>query len=118
IAFLLNLDFNTAVLSLPLLSGVSMPVSTGDVLVMLGVLLLYFEILKSTRMSTREMIDHVLALILFLGMAFEFVTGPKAAPSSFLILLALSFVDVTGGFPITMRAAHHDTAFETPSHTA
>src|SRR5438477_6827588 len=71
IAFLLNLDLNTVVFSIPLTSGRSMAINMGDSLVILGVLLLYIEILKATRLSLREIIDHVLSLVLFVGMAFE-----------------------------------------------
>src|SRR4051812_275424 len=87
IAFLLNLDFTTTVFSVPVLSG-RMTVSTGDMLVLFGIFLLYFEILKSTRMSSKEIMDHVLSLILFIAMLVEFIIVPRAATSTFLILLA------------------------------
>ena len=41
IAFLLDMQFSTTLFILPLLSGSNMPVSTGDMLVMLALLLLY-----------------------------------------------------------------------------
>jgi hypothetical protein len=112
IAFLLNMSFNDVLFSLPLLSGARMPVSTGDMLVVLSVLLLYVEIVKSTRLGTKAIMDHVLSLILFLGMAIEFMTVQKAASSTFLIMVVLSFVDVIGGFSITIRTAQRDFAIE------
>ena len=114
IAFLLNVDFHQTLFSVPLLSGHIMDVSTGDVLVMLGVLLLYFEILKSTRFSTKAIVDHVLSIILFIFMMVEFIVAEKAATSTFLILTSLSFVDVVGGFTITIRTAQRDVTFEGP----
>ena len=112
VAFLLGMDFNAVVFSVGLLSGKSMSVSTGDLLVIFAVLLLYLEILKSTRLSTKAIIDHVLSMILFVGMAIEFITVQRAATSTFLILLALSFVDVIGGFTVTIRTAQRDLAVE------
>jgi hypothetical protein len=112
IAYLVNTDFHQTVFSVPLLSGHIMDVSTGDVLVMLGVLLLYFEILKSTRFSTKAIVDHVLSIILFIFMMVEFIVAEKAATSTFLILTSLSFVDVVGGFTITIRTAQRDVTFE------
>lgn len=112
IAFLLNTDFHQRVFGVPLLSGASMGVSTGDTLVLLAVLLLYAEILKSTRLSTKAIVDHVLSIVLFIAMIIEFITVPQAATSTFLILTALSFVDVVGGFTITIRTAQRDVSFE------
>jgi len=118
IAFLLDLDFHQTVFSVPLLSGRRMDVSTGDVLILFAVLLLYAEILKSTRLSTKAIIDHVLSIILFIGMIVEFIVVQKAATSTFLILVALSFVDVVGGFTITIRTAQRDVTFEGSEHRA
>lgn len=113
IGFLLNLDLNTTVFSLPLLNGRAMAISMGDSLVILGVLLLYIEILKATRLSLREMMDHVLSLVLFVGMVVEFLMVTQAATSTFLILLVLSFIDVIAGLTVSIRAAHRDIAVET-----
>ena len=112
IAFLLTLEFSTRLFDVPLLSGRSMPVSTGDVLVLMGVLLLYIEILKATRLSSKAIMDHVLSMIVFLAMTIEFIAVQRAATSTFLILVALSFVDVIGGFTITIRTAQRDIALE------
>jgi hypothetical protein len=112
IAYLLNMDFNTTVFSVPVLSGRPMAVSMGDMLVVVGVLLLYLEIFKAARMSSKQVMDQVLSLLLFVAMAVEFVIAERAATSTFLILLALSFVDVIGGF--TIRSAKRDVTFETP----
>jgi hypothetical protein len=118
IAFLLSLEFSTTLFDVPLLSGRSMPVSTGDMLILTAVLLLYVEILKATRLSSKAIMDHVLSMILFLGMTIEFIGVQRAATSTFLILVALSFVDVIGGFTITIRTAQRDIAVEPPEHVA
>jgi hypothetical protein len=112
IAFLLNLDFSTTVFNVPLLSGRSMAISTGDILVLSGVLLLYVEILKATRLSNKAIMDHVLSMLVFLAMTIEFIAVQRAATSTFLILVALSFVDVIGGFTITIRTAQRDISLE------
>jgi hypothetical protein len=118
IAFLLSLEFSTTLFDVPLLSGRSMPVSTGDMLILTAVLLLYVEILKATRLSSKAIMDHVLSMILFLGMTIEFIGVQRAATSTFLILVALSFVDVIGGFTITIRTAQRDIAVEPPERVA
>jgi hypothetical protein len=103
VAFLLNLSFDDILFRIPLLAGRSQPVSTGDAIVLLAVLLLYLEFLKVMRLYHRPVMDHLLSLILLVGMAFEFLTLPKAATSTFLILLALSLIDVIGGLSLAPR---------------
>jgi hypothetical protein len=114
VAFLLDMDFSTALFSVPLLSGRSMTVSTGDLLVLLGIVLLYVEILKATRMSSKAIMDHVLSFVLFIVMVIQFITMQRAATSTFLMLMALSFVDVIGGFTITIRTAQRDISLDRP----
>src|SRR5262249_1400703 len=79
LAFLLDTDFHQTMFSVPLLSGKSMDVSTGDILVVMSVLLLYVEILKSTRLSSKAIVDHVLSMVLFLAMVIEFISVQRAA---------------------------------------
>ena len=114
IAFLLDLPFDTALYSFSLLSGQSMAVSAGDVLVILGVLLLYLEILKVTRLAGRTVMDHLLSVMLFAAMVFEFVSVQRAATSAFLVLLVLSFIDVIGGLSLAAPDARRSIALETP----
>ena len=114
VAFLLDLPFDTALYSFSLLSGQSMAVSAGDALVILGVLLLYVEILKVTRLAGRTVMDHLLSVMLLAAMVFEFVSVQRAATSVFLVLLVLSFVDVIGGFSLAAPDARRNIALETP----
>lgn len=118
VAFLLNMEFNSTLFSVPLLSGRSMDVSTGDLLVLLGIALLYVEILKATRLASKAIMDHVLSFILFIVMVIQFIAMPRASTSTYLMLMALSFVDVIGGFTITIRTAQRDIALDRPEHLA
>jgi hypothetical protein len=114
VAFLLGLSFGDTLFEIPLLSGRTMPVNTGDFLMVLGVLLIYLEFLKVTRFRRKPVMDHMLSLILFGAMAFEFSAVPKAQTSPFLVLLTLSFVDVVGGFSLVPRRQRPAPAVETP----
>jgi hypothetical protein len=116
VAFLLDMDFTTVLFTVPLLSGRSMSVSTGDLLVLLGIALLYVEILKATRMSSKAIMDHVLSFVLFIVMVIQFIAMQRAATSTYLMLMALSFVDVIGGFTITIRTAQRDISMDRAEH--
>jgi hypothetical protein len=117
IVFLLNMSFSDTLFGIPLLAGRRMVVSTGDALVLLAVLLLYVEIVKAARPDSKPIMDHLLSLVLFVAMAVEFVAVEPAATSSFLILTALSFVDVIGGVSISLRTARRDLAMEPSDRT-
>jgi hypothetical protein len=117
-AFLLDLEFSTTLFSISLLSGRSVNVSIGDMLVLFGIFLLYVELLKATRLSSKAIMDHVLSFILFIVMIVQFVAVEKAATTTFLILIALSFVDVIGGFTISIRAARRDISLQSPERLA
>lgn len=118
VAYLLNLEFSTILYELHLPSGSTLAIGTGDMLVILGVMLLYLEILKVTRLTRKAAMDHLLSTALLLGMAAQFALAPRASTSTFLILMALSLVDVVGGFTITLGSARRAGAVEPPEHVA
>ncbi|MEZ5907104.1 MAG: hypothetical protein R3C69_19080, partial [Geminicoccaceae bacterium] len=52
----------SVVLSLPLVSGATLELTMGDLLVLAGLVLLYIEIFKATRTSTASIVDHLLSM--------------------------------------------------------
>jgi len=95
-----------------LVSGGDWSMSAGDILIVLAILLLFGEMMKSTRIGIRTVIDHALSLILFLGMLVEFLLVKQTASATFFLLLVVSFVDVLGGFAVTLRSAQRDLTIE------
>jgi hypothetical protein len=114
VVFLLNnMPFTETVFTIPLASEPnmppvfdrSMPVTLGDLIVAIGMLLLYVEVVKAARPGGKEVIDHLLSFIVFLAMAAELVLVPRAATpagatSVLLLLTVLGFVDVIAGLSI------------------
>jgi hypothetical protein len=82
----------------------------------LAVLTLFGEVMKSTRIGFRTVVDHALSLILFLGMLVEFILVKQAASSTFFLLLIIGFVDVLGGFAVTLRSSQRDLTIEGTGH--
>jgi hypothetical protein len=113
IAFLMPGVSCTGVVSTVLMmSGADWTMTAGDVLVALAILLLCGEVMKSSRISRRTIIDHALSLILFLGMLIEFLLVKQAATATFFLLLVVGFIDVLGGFAVTLRSAQRDLTVE------
>lgn len=108
ITFLTALGWTQEVARIHMLSGADFVLTPEDILIALSVLLLFGEMLKSTKMTTRTIVDHLLSTLLFIGMLVEFLLVAPAATATFFLLLVISFVDVVGGFTITIRTAQRD----------
>ena len=113
IAFLMpGVTWTGVVSTVHMVSGAEWTMSAGDILVALAIVLLCGEVMKSTRIGIRTVIDHALSLILFLGMLVEFILVKQAATATFFLLLVVSFIDVLGGFAVTLRSAQRDLTVE------
>jgi hypothetical protein len=108
LAFLLGIDWGKQTGSIQMVSGAPWAVTYGEILIGASILILFFELLKATRLTTRTIVDHTLSTVLFIGMIIEFLLVQKCATGTFFLLLIISFVDVVGGFTISIRAAQRD----------
>jgi membrane-anchored protein YejM (alkaline phosphatase superfamily) len=113
IAFLMpGVSWTGTLTSVHMMSGGDWTMSAGDMLIVLSIVLLFGEMMKSTRIGIRTVVDHGLSLILFLALMAEFLLVRQAATSTFFILLIISLIDVMGGFAITLRSAQRDLTVE------
>ena len=105
-----TLDDN--VLSLTMPSGATWQFSTGELLVVCGLILLFFEIFKATRTSNASIVDHILSTGLFVVCVVELLVVPQAATSIFFIITIMTLLDVIAGFTITISTARRDIGLE------
>ena len=119
IAFLMpSIAWADKVATIHLMSGQDWTVTSEDILLAFAILLLAVEIMKSTRIGMRAIIDHVLSMILFIAMLVEFLLVKQAGTSTFFILMVISMVDVMAGFIVTARTAQRDIEIERVEPTA
>lgn len=105
---------NPDMIRIPLMANdEAMHLKLGDIFVMFGVVLLYFEILKATRVSQFTVIDHALSLLVFIVFLVEYIVVAGAGTPTFMILALMSLLDVIAGFTITISTSRRDVAFET-----
>ncbi len=97
-----------------MLSGATWTMTLGDVMISLALFLLFFEILKATRVGSDSIIDHLLSTFVFIAYLIEFLLIRNAANSVFFILLAITFIDVIAGFSVSIRSATRDVAVGGP----
>jgi hypothetical protein len=113
VAFLMpGVAWTGTLFSVHMVSGADWAMSASDLLITLAVLLLAGEVVKSTRIGIRTIVDHSLSLVLFLAMLVEFLLVKATATGTFFILLVISFVDVIAGFAVTLRSAQRDLTVE------
>ncbi|MBL4600063.1 MAG: hypothetical protein JKY82_05370 [Rhizobiaceae bacterium] len=96
------------VLAVPMVSGAIWSMSLGDVMITLSLLLLFFEILKATRIGADSIIDHLLSTFVLIAFLVEFLLVENAAHPVFFILMVITFVDVIAGFSVSIRSATRD----------
>lgn len=98
-----------AVLNVTLPSGAAWVLDTAELLLLLGLLALYLEILKSTR--TSQILDHIMSLGVLIVSGIGFLLVPRLGSSTFLLLLVMSLIDVIAGFSVSLTAARRDITY-------
>jgi hypothetical protein len=97
--------------AVPMMSGGVWSMTMADALVVVALVLLFIEIMKSTRTSNRSIVDHVLSLFVFVAFLVEFLLVQGAATSLFFTLMLIALVDVLAGFSVTIRSSGRDVNF-------
>ena len=96
--------------SVDLLSGAVWSFSVHDAFVVGGVLVLYFEIFKSTGTGMASVLDHTLSMLVFIVYLVEFLAVGACGTSTFFALSLMSLLDVIAGFTVSIVAARRDFA--------
>tara|TARA_B100000678_G_scaffold57471_2_gene46275 strand:+ start:4410 stop:4973 length:564 start_codon:yes stop_codon:yes gene_type:complete len=107
-AILASLD--APMLSLPMVSGATWTMTGGDLLVLLALIFLFAEILKSTSTGTATIMNHAVSMILFIVCLVEFLLFSNFATSIFFILTMTTLLDVLAGVVVTIVSARRDFA--------
>ena len=115
IAFLTpGVSWTAAVTTVHMMSGQDWVLTWEDLLIGFSILLLWIEIIKSTRLGMRSVMDHILAMALFIGMLVEFLLVKQAGTSTFFLLMIIALVDVLAGFIIGMRSGRRQVEVDVP----
>ncbi len=99
------------IFTIPMMSGGEWSMTLGDLTILIALILLFVEIMKSTRTSNASVIDHLLSTFVFVAYLVEFLLVEGAAHSVFFILLVIALVDLVAGFSVSIRSAGRDVSF-------
>jgi hypothetical protein len=97
--------------SVPMTSGANWNVGVGDLILFLSLILLFFELLKSTSSQKVAIVNHALSLIVFVVCLVEFLLIRGFATSTFFLIVTMVMLDVLAGFIVTIIAARKDLDF-------
>jgi hypothetical protein len=93
---------------LPLLSGEALPFQGGDLLLVIGLILLCVEVYRATSSSTGAILNHVLSLVVFIIALIELLVMPRMANMTFFLIVLMTVSDVIAGFTVTISTARRD----------
>jgi hypothetical protein len=97
-----------AIFSISMFSGDVWGVSFSDIFMGLSLLLLFVEIVKSTRTDAMSIINHGLSMLLSVICIIQFITVQGFSNSVFFMLTLMTILDVVAGFTVTIVAAKRD----------
>ncbi|WP_409433364.1 hypothetical protein ACJ3XI_02350 [Litorimonas sp. RW-G-Af-16] len=101
---------DTDFISVPMASDTLWHITPGHALIMLSLLMLFFELIKSTGIGRAAVMNHAFSLILFIVCLVEFLMFPAFATSVFFLIMLMSLLDVMAGFMVTIASARRDFA--------
>ncbi|MEW4448895.1 hypothetical protein [Qipengyuania sp. JC766] len=98
--------------SLPMLSGVTLSLGWGDLLVVFAVIFLFIEVVKATGTGSAGIVNHMLSMGLFIVCFVEFLMFQSFATSSFFIITMIVLLDALAGMVVTIVSARRDFGVE------
>ena len=89
-------------------SGDAWDFSLGDVVLSIGFVCLFVEVLKATRTTRRALVNHGLSVLVFVVALIEFIVVKGFSTSVFFFVVVMTAFDVVAGYTISIVAAEHD----------
>ena len=120
LALVPGLTLDHSIFSVPMPSGrpdapVKWTFTWGDLLIIITLLMLFIELLKSTASNTSSLVDHALSMLVMIVSLIEFILVPKAATSVFFVILFATVIDVIAGYTIGTSVARRNLNIGDPN---
>lgn len=100
--------WSNELLTIPMVSGVAWSLTSGDLLLVVGLVCLFLEVVKSTQSGRSSVVEHMLSTLVFVIFLVEFLLVGAAASSVFFILMMMAIFDVVAGFTVSITSAGRD----------
>jgi hypothetical protein len=109
---LLGVDETGAAKGIVFPTGGEWIITSGDLLLTLGLVLLFIEIVKATSTGRSSIANHAMSMIIFVVCLVEFLLFAPFATSVFFLLTMMTVLDVLAGFTVTIITARRDIAVD------
>lgn len=103
-------NWGAGLFSIPMPSGMPWAITAGDLLLVVGIVALFFEVLKSTQTARNSILEHMFSMLLFVAFLIEFLLVGAASSSVFFLLMVMSLIDVVAGFTVSITSASRDVS--------
>ena len=94
-----------------LISGAVWAVSMSTLLIVVGLFLLFIELLKATKIDSASMVNNGLSMLIFVVAMILFIVVESYGTSTFFIITMMTFLDAVAGYTITAVTARRDIGF-------
>lgn len=112
VAAVFDTTLGRTIFNLTLPSGAVWNFLLSDLFLVLGLFLLYLEILKSTRTGRGQIVEHIVSMVVFVGCLLLFLLVRQTGTTTFLLITAMAAIDVIAGFTVSIVAARRDLEIE------
>jgi hypothetical protein len=102
---------NTTLFEINLISGAIWAVSMSTLLIVIGLFLLFIELLKATKIDSASMVNNGLSMLIFVVAMILFIVVEDYGTSTFFIITMMTFLDAVAGYTITAVTARRDIGF-------
>jgi hypothetical protein len=99
-------------LAMPMLSGVTMHVTWGQLIILFAIVFLFMEILKSTNSRSSGIVNHIFSMILFIFCLIQFLMFASFATGTYFIIAMIVLLDALAGMIVTIISARRDFGVE------
>jgi hypothetical protein len=96
--------------NLPMYSGDVWRVTWGTLFLVGSIGLLFVELIRSTKVGTASITNHLLSFLVFVVALLLFILAPGFGNSTYFLFLAMTFLDPMAGLVVTTVAARRDLA--------
>lgn len=99
---------DTTMFSMPMISGITWHFRLGDFILLIGLITLAIEIVKSTSTKSTSIANHAASMGLMVLCLILFLAVGRFSTSVFFFLTMMSVLDVLAGVMVSIVAARRD----------
>ncbi len=108
LVFVAGPSLNASVFTFSMISGVEFALTVSQLLITIGLVLLFIEMVKSTATGSNSIVNHGLSMLVFVICLVEFIIVKEAGNGTFFLITMLALFDVVAGFAVTITTARRD----------